>query len=115
MPTNKDNGDHRKSQKKTSQVMAQVAAIAAERSKGTMVFREALSPGLVFEMELKAMMASEQTPFQKVDVIETYFGKVGKVQSVFFFDYQVSIYSSLSHFFSFLDMNNERTDTRHGW
>jgi hypothetical protein len=85
MPTNKENGDHRKSQKKTSQVMAQVAAIAAERSKGTMVFREALSPGLVFEMELKAMMASEQTPFQKVDVIETYFGKVGKVQSVFFF------------------------------
>jgi hypothetical protein len=52
------------------------AAIDAERAKSTLSFKELLAPGLSVEVELKAILASIQSPFQKVEVLDTYFGKV---------------------------------------
>lgn len=52
------------------------AAIAEERAKSNLIYREAVAPGLDIVMDLKAILCSAETEFQKVDILETYFGKV---------------------------------------
>lgn len=54
----------------------EIAAIQAQRDKGALMFREDVAPGLSIEMELKNILTSTESQYQKVDVIETYFGKV---------------------------------------
>ena len=61
------------------------SAIDIERSKASFVFKEALHPGVEMEMDLKRIMISTHSKFQKVGVIDTPFGKTlvtdGKTQS----------------------------------
>lgn len=52
------------------------AAIAAERAKCNLSFREELAPGLSIDMDLKNIHVKTHSKYQKVDVLETYFGKV---------------------------------------
>ena len=52
------------------------ATIASERAKSCISFREELAPGLTIEMELKAIHVMTQSKFQKIEVLETCFGKV---------------------------------------
>ena len=52
------------------------ATIASERAKTCISFREELAPGLTIEMELKAIHVMTQSKFQKIEVLETCFGKV---------------------------------------
>ena len=56
------------------------AAIEEQRAKASFVFREALSPEVCIEMILRRILISTQSPFQKVDVIETCFGKVNHLR-----------------------------------
>lgn len=53
--------------------------IEAQRSKAMMLYREDVAPCLSVEMELKRVLASTESQYQKIDVIDTYFGKVGCV------------------------------------
>jgi spermidine synthase len=61
------------------------SAIDHERSKTAFLFKEALYPGVELEIDLKRIMVSTHSKFQKIDVIETSFGKTlvtdGKTQS----------------------------------
>ena len=50
----------------------QVVGISADQTK----FMEWMMPGLKLEMSLQRILAREQTPHQKVEVIESFFGKV---------------------------------------
>jgi len=52
-------------------------AIATERAKCNTSFREELAPGLMIDMELKNILVMTHSKYQKVDVLETYFGRVG--------------------------------------
>jgi hypothetical protein len=54
------------------------AAIEAERAKSLFCFREDIAPGLRSEMDLKQIFVSTQSEFQKIEVIDTYFGKVSR-------------------------------------
>lgn len=51
-------------------------ATTSVTSRATLTFTEVICPGLKLEMDLKKIMASEESEYQKVDVIETVFGKV---------------------------------------
>jgi spermidine synthase len=59
--------------------------IEAEREKAGFTFQEAIHPGVDVSIELKAILASDYSEYQKIDVIETSFGKMlvtdGKTQS----------------------------------
>lgn len=61
------------------------SAIDIERSKASFLFKEAVYPGVEMQMDLKRIMISTHSKFQKVGVIETPFGKTlvtdGKTQS----------------------------------
>jgi len=59
------------------------SGIEAQRDKRAFVFREDVAPGLRLEMDLIRIFSSSESEFQQVDVVETYFGKVG-VDPVFF-------------------------------
>lgn len=50
--------------------------IEAQRAKAMMVYRENVAAGLAVEVELKRILASTESEYQKIDVLETYFGKV---------------------------------------
>ena len=52
------------------------ATIAGERAKASISFREELAPGLVIDMELKGIHVMTQSKYQKIEVLETCFGKV---------------------------------------
>ena len=52
------------------------ATIASERAKASISFREVLAPGLTIEMELKGIHVMTQSKYQKIEVLETCFGKV---------------------------------------
>jgi len=54
----------------------QQEAIEAERAKANISFREELAPGLIIDMDLKKIHVMTHSKYQKVDVLETYFGKV---------------------------------------
>lgn len=54
-------------------------AIEAQRDKAKFVYQEDISPGLKLEMSLKQITLSTSSKFQKIDVIETFFGKVRTV------------------------------------
>lgn len=54
------------------------ASIQDQRAKSNLLYREAIAPGLDSEMTLKAILASTESAYQKIDVLETYFGKVRK-------------------------------------
>uniref|UniRef100_A0A6U3Q668 thermospermine synthase n=1 Tax=Ditylum brightwellii TaxID=49249 RepID=A0A6U3Q668_9STRA len=64
------------------------SAIEAERAKCGFLFTEDVAPGLKIEVDLKRIFCSTQSQYQKIDVIETYFGKTlvtdGKTQSAEF-------------------------------
>lgn len=45
-------------------------------TRANLQYKEAVKPGLHLEMELKKILASEESQFQKVEVLETHFGKV---------------------------------------
>jgi spermidine synthase len=49
---------------------------AAASHRATLTYTEAICPGLKLEMDLKKILASEESDFQKVEVLETTFGKV---------------------------------------
>ena len=52
------------------------AAIENERAKSSFSYREDVAPGLTIEMDLKSILASTSSKYQKLDVVDTYFGKV---------------------------------------
>jgi len=56
-------------------------AIEAQRDKSTLIYREATAPGLLLEMKLLRIIESTQSEYQKIDVLETYFGKVSRLVS----------------------------------
>jgi len=60
-------------------------AIEAQRAKSGFWFSEDLAPGVKIECILKRILHSSTSPYQKIDVVETYFGKTlvtdGKTQS----------------------------------
>lgn len=74
-------------------------AIETQRAKVQFQFREDMAPGLVLEMELKEIYHSTKSPYQQVDVINTYFGKTlitdGKTQSTEFDEF--AYHESLVH------------------
>ena len=52
-------------------------AIEAERAKSSLTFKEIIAPGLMIELELRRILAGPiQSEYQKVEILETYFGKV---------------------------------------
>ena len=59
--------------------------IEMQREKACMIYREALTPGATIELELKSILTSTHSKFQKVQVIKTIYGKTlitdGKTQS----------------------------------
>ena len=60
-----------------SQKLTKSGAIEAERAKSSLTFKEIIAPGLMVEVELRRILASPiQSDFQKVELLETYFGKV---------------------------------------
>ena len=56
--------------------MTDNSAIEAERSKMGYVYREDAAPGLVTEMILHRILECTSSEYQKIDVVDTYFGKV---------------------------------------
>ena len=50
--------------------------IEEQRAKMSFLFREDVAPGLRIEMDLNTILFNGQSEFQKIDVVETYFGKV---------------------------------------
>jgi spermidine synthase len=75
------------------------SAIEIERAKSGFLYKEDVAPGLTMEMELKRILISTSSPYQKVDVVETYFGKTlvtdGKTQSTEFDEF--AYHESLVH------------------
>jgi spermidine synthase len=75
------------------------ASIEDQRAKSSLVYKEDIFPGLRFEAELKALLALKQSKFQKVEVIETFFGRTlitdGKTQSAEFDEH--AYHESLVH------------------
>ena len=63
----------------------EIHTIETEREKAGFAFQEAIHPGVDVTIELKAILASAYSDYQKIDVIETSFGKMlvtdGKTQS----------------------------------
>jgi hypothetical protein len=58
---------------------AAATAIDAERAKSSLTFKEVVAPGLSVEVELRRILAGPvQSKFQKVEILDTYFGKVNK-------------------------------------
>jgi Spermidine synthase tetramerisation domain len=50
--------------------------IEAQRAKMSFIFREDVAPGLRLEMDLNQIFFAGESDFQKIDVVDTYFGKV---------------------------------------
>jgi hypothetical protein len=50
--------------------------IEAQRAKAMLIYRENIAPGLSVEMDLHRVLVSTTSDFQKIDVLDTYFGKV---------------------------------------
>lgn len=48
-----------------------------EVTRARLQYKEAIMPGLTLEMDLKSILVSEHSEFQKVEILETFFGKVG--------------------------------------
>lgn len=73
--------------------------IEAQRAKADFRFTEDVAPGLKIDMNLLAILHSTHSPFQKIDIIETYFGKTlvtdGKTQSAEFDEF--AYHESLVH------------------
>jgi hypothetical protein len=62
----------------TSNVVSK--AIDAERAKSSLTFKEVVAPGLMVEVELRRILAGPvQSLYQKVEILETYFGKVRSI------------------------------------
>lgn len=58
-------------------------AIDAERAKSSLTFKEVVAPGLTVEVELRRILAGPiQSQYQKVEILETYFGKVRSTSSI---------------------------------
>jgi hypothetical protein len=52
-------------------------AIDVERAKSSLTFKEVVAPGLSVEVELRRILAGPvQSKYQKVEILDTYFGKV---------------------------------------
>ena len=51
-------------------------AIETERAKSTLVYKEEVFPGLRLDMDLHHIFVTTQSPFQKIGVIETVYGRV---------------------------------------
>lgn len=45
-------------------------------TRAKLQYTEAIVPGLDITIDLKGILASEESEFQKVEILETYFGKV---------------------------------------
>jgi hypothetical protein len=55
-------------------------AIEAERAKCSLTYKEVVAPGLMVELELRRILAGPiQSEYQKVEILDTYFGKVSVV------------------------------------
>jgi hypothetical protein len=53
------------------------SAIDVERAKSSLTFKEIIAPGHTVELELRRILAGPvQSEYQKVEILETYFGKV---------------------------------------
>lgn len=74
-------------------------AIEKERSKSNFTLTESIYPGVRMETELRNILASRYSKFQKIDVVDTVFGKTlitdGKTQSCFFDEF--AYHESLVH------------------
>jgi hypothetical protein len=89
-------------------------AIDAERAKSSLTFKEVVAPGLMVEVELRRILAGPvQSAYQKIEILDTYFGKVNISFPFFcwitFFEKHTVIVSLYSHCLSVL----YKTDTCH--
>lgn len=73
--------------------------IEDQRAKGTLTYSEDIAPGLTAIMELKSILAQTMSEYQKIDVIDCYFGRMlitdGKTQSAQFDEF--AYHESLVH------------------
>jgi hypothetical protein len=61
-------------------------AIDVERAKSSLTFKEVVAPGLMVEVELRRILAGPvQSLYQKIEILDTYFGKVKINPSPFVF------------------------------
>ena len=51
-------------------------------TRANLQYSEAIKPGLHFRMDLKRILASDESEYQKVEILETHFGKVGTFRCV---------------------------------
>jgi hypothetical protein len=58
-------------------------AIDVERAKSSLTFKEVVAPGLTVEVELRRILAGPvQSKYQKVEILDTYFGKVNSAVAI---------------------------------
>lgn len=76
-----------------------MSTIEEQRAKASFVYTEDVAPGLSVSMDLNKIHTTTLSKFQKIDVIETYFGKMlvtdGKTQSAQFDEF--AYHESLVH------------------
>jgi hypothetical protein len=93
------------------------SAIEIERAKSGFLYKEDVAPGLTMEMELKRILISTSSPYQKVDVVETYFGKVRSLSNVNSsrFDTVHFLLGTRPHVYVRLRLLTPFIDSGHGW
>jgi len=72
----KDADGHNGAARRQAGPSGMTATIEDQRAKANFVYSEELAPGLKLELDLKRILCSTQSPYQKIDVIETTYGKV---------------------------------------
>ena len=76
----------------TAQI-AVATAIDFERAKSSLTFKEVVAPGLTVEVELRRILAGPvQSKYQKVEILDTYFGKVNNA----LYDVSFLVHNALS-------------------
>ena len=77
----------------TTAQIAVATAIDFERAKSSLTFKEVVAPGLTVEVELRRILAGPvQSKYQKVEILDTYFGKVNNV----LYDVSFLVHNALS-------------------
>jgi len=84
---------------KTSVPNTTMSTIEEQRAKASFIYTEDVAPGLSVSMDLHKIHARTLSEYQKIDVVETYFGKMlitdGKTQSAQFDEF--AYHESLVH------------------
>lgn len=83
------------------------SAIDAERAKSSLTFKEIIAPGHTVELELRHILAGPiQSEYQKVEILETYFGKVLLDYDVYFWRIFYLLISLTFFVYLFTDTGN---------